>query len=299
VKVLIMVVGIVGVLFYNTASAADNVHKLECVLSPTTGEMECSPPSSIYGYDSCPLSLETIQLFDTETCSMNMKNFDNMMTRASSFGSERTIVFAITDAESGEGKSLFLSLLAKCPSQFKSECKGGEMMGGVTKGVWTHDKPLTCCALSLVHGIADTSQCPCQCHGDSRDLDAGSNSCPLLYLLDVEGTDDVDGQCSMTPFYLLAQTHLRVIRTDRVTPIKAYRNSLTLVVKMEDVMRSHTSAAASSGSGAGSSLAGGNSQHRGNHQLHYINAASPFPSIVGSLRSCEKCKEKDIENRFV
>ncbi len=84
-----------------------------------------------------------------------------MMIRAASFGSERKIVFAITNAESGEDKPLFLSLLVKCPFQFKSECKDGNVMGSVTKGVWTYDKQLTCCALSLVHGIADTSPCLC------------------------------------------------------------------------------------------------------------------------------------------
>ena len=31
----------------------------------------------------------------------------------------------------------------------------------MTKAVWTYDKKLTCCAMSLVHGIADTSPCPC------------------------------------------------------------------------------------------------------------------------------------------
>ena len=129
----------------------------------------------LYG-ESLSRKTEYSSTFDTEKCAINTAAFNDVIASAVSlYGADRKVVFAITDAESGEGKSVFLSLLVKCPSQFKSECKADGHIGGVTKGVWTHDKPLSCCALSYIHNIADTSKCDCDCYHDSRDLDATTN----------------------------------------------------------------------------------------------------------------------------
>lgn len=251
-----------------------------CSLDPTG---ECAGASGL-----CPLKARTIQLFDSDNCTLNATSFNAMMGFAvANYGPNRAVVFVSADAETGQGKSMFSSMLLNCPSQFKSECTEG---GSVTKGVWTHDKPLTCCALARIHGIADTSKCPCECHHDARDLDAATNTCPLIYVCDVEGSRDKDVQCSLSPFYVLSQAHLRVIRTERVSPVMATSSSLILVNKLKDLMR-----------GLGNNTVVKAMDFGSNHELHFLNL-TPNPNITAFLKNCGangkyKCGAEDEANR--
>ncbi len=63
-----------------------------------------------------------------------------------------------------------------------------------------HRDPLTCCALSFVHGFeSDSKLCDCACFNDERDLDPTTNTCPLIIFPDIEGSE-ANG-CSLAAFH--------------------------------------------------------------------------------------------------
>ncbi len=67
-----------------------------------------------------------------------------------------------------------ISHIIKKNDAYVSRCRGA---GHLTNGVWMHRDPLTCCALSFLHGIeSDSKLCDCAYFNDECDLDPTTNT---------------------------------------------------------------------------------------------------------------------------
>jgi len=225
----------------------------------------------------CPVPTTVKKIFDPMQCVVTDDFMSMMNHHVDKYGDTRKLVMLMMDGFTGAGKSMLSSFILDCPNVFPSQCSAD----GVTKGVWTHDIPLTCCGLAYLHHLPH-SKCPCQCKGDERDLDPSTNTCPLLLLLDAEGFGANEAECSFAPFYLFSQAHVMVLRKDKA-PIKLLVGSaVTHIAQFEDAVGKKASPAESD---------------RNGHELHYINIATLQESVLQAIETCPGCTSLDVRSR--
>ncbi len=145
--------------------AADNCSNSDQTCEATTRNKHC----------------ENAQLFDSDTCQLDQNVFTRIISNAKKYGEDRILIFAAIDAPPRAGKSMALYHTIGCGADgFPGRCQ----VNHVTRGVWVHEHPLTCCALAYIHNISNNN-CPCECKGDPNN--PADNTCPLISFLDIEG----------------------------------------------------------------------------------------------------------------